>query len=448
MMLKNKDKLIREVVNGFQENRGRASVYCFNHDVIPELIYNIIKPFSTKNPNDQIFIVVNEYETRKAILDFIKSKNETYNLRILSYSYINTKYSYYYKLIILAGLNDHNESIFNHLAINSRFLLNIITEVILNNYFIEYVRERFPIIQTADYDTNIRKDDIYSPVEETLVLVNLSDEDIDKYEKFTDYINTSVSIFGTLDNIEKCKKGDSATGVSAAEFRNNIANNNGWNENLDMTLPFMKQIDAVYNPNVLYERACNFYNITKARRDLLSDNIAKLEVIKNICENNKDKQILIVSSKGEFAAKITNYINNNTSLICGDYHDCIDPRIAIDDNGDIITIKSGKSKGKPRMLGSQAQSTLNEARFNNKTINVLSIKFSSNIKLKIACDMIILTSPLFGNIIDVKTRFKDIKFNGEVTETYRIYCNNTIEADKLMSDNEQKMIKVLNDKIL
>lgn len=448
MMLKNKDKLIREVVNGFQVNRGRASVYCFNYDVIPELVYNIIKPFSAKNPNDQIFIVVNEYETRKAILDFIKSRDEEYNLRILSYNYINSKYTYHYKLIILAGLNDHNESIFNHLAINSRFLLNIITEVILNNDFIKYVRERFPIIQTADYDANIRKDNIYSPVEETRIPVCLSDEDVAKYEKFTDYINTCISIFENLDNIEKCKKGDPDTGVSAAEFRNTIANRNGWSEDLDMTLPFMRQIDEVFNPNVLYERACNFYNITKARRDLLSDNVAKLEVIKNICENNKEKQILIISSKGEFAAKITNYINNNSSLSCGDYHDCIDSRIAIDDNGQIITIKSGSNKGKPRMLGSQAQSTLNEARFNNKTINVLSIKFSSNIKLKIACNMVILTSPLFGNIIDVKTRFKDIKFNGEVTETYRLYCNNTIEMDKVVADNEQKMIKVLNNEIL
>jgi hypothetical protein len=446
--MKNEDKLITQVINGFQNNKGKASVYCFSTDVIPKLVYSIIIPFCKRHPDKQIFIVVDCYNTRKSIYNYLNSQNVNsdngYNIRILSVDFIKPQYHYEYMLTLTVGVNDNLLAI-TKLAKESHFTLAILTKNIMNNEFISNVRNILPSIDTADLDIAIRQDNIYSPVEEHRYGVELFEDDRVIYNKYTDYINTSVSIFGELSNIEKCKKGDEKLGISAAEFRNTIAHENGWREDLDTNVPFMKQIDDIYNPNILFERACTFYTITKQRRDLVSDNSAKLEAIKNICLANLGKQILIISKRGEYAAKVTKYLNEFSDIKCGDYHDCIDDAIAVDDMGVPILVKSGINKGKPRIVGSQAQSTTNERLFNNKTINTLSIKSASNPKLKIAIDVVIFTSPLCDNIIDVKTRFTNITFNGVPTKTYRVYCVGTIESDKMNKEKEVSTIKVIND---
>lgn len=446
--MKGKDKLINQVVDGFQHFKGKASVYCFSKDVIPELLYHIITKLTQKHKDASIFIVVDCYNTRKNIINYLKEHNIKedigYNIKCLSVDYIKDKYRYSYALTITVGVND-NFAIINKLCSESKFTLCVLTENIMDNNFITNVRNILPCIDTADLDIAIRHDNIYSPVEEHRYGVDLSDDDRELYNKYTDYITTSISIFGDLSNIEKCKKGDDKLGISAADFRNTVAHENGWREDLDTNVPFMKQIDDIYNPNVLFERACTFYTIAKQRRDLVCDNEAKLEIIRNICLDNKDKKILIISKRGEYAAKVTKYLNECLDLRCGDYHDCIEDAIATDEMGIPILVKTGVNKGKPRIIGAQAQSSLNEKRFNAGSINILSIKSASNVKLKIACDVVILTSSLCDNIIEVKSRFTDVIFNGIPTKTYRVYCNGTIENDKLNKEKENTLFTIINE---
>lgn len=447
--MKNKDKLINKVVEGFQRFKGKASVYCFSIDVIPELVYNIVNKFINKHKNSSIFIVVDCYNTRRSIIDYLKQHNivnnsEDYKLRCLSIDYIKREYTYINDLVITVGVNDNYFAI-NKLDKENKFMLSILTKNIMDNDFITKVRNILPCIETADLDIAINTDKIYSPVEEHRYGVELSDKDRELYNKYTDYINTCVSIFGELSNIEKCKKGDKVLGISSVDFRNTIAHENGWREDLDTNIPFMKQIDDIYNPNVLFERACSFYNITKCRRDLVCDNDSKLKTIVNICIANKDKKILIISKRGEFAAKITKYINQNSDLVCRDYHDCIEDSIAFNDNGFPILVKSGPKKGTPKIIGAQAQSSVNEHRFNDGLINILSIKSSSNTKLKIACDIVIFTSPLCESIIDVKKRFTNVIFNNDITKTYMVYCVDTIEHNKLNKEKENTIISVIDE---
>ena len=447
-MPKIKERLLDNILNGFQSHKGKASLYCFTKEFIPEIVYNVANQFHKKFINTPIFICVDGYATRKAILDCFREHDFTedkgHRCTIISGDYVKLKYNYAYRLTIIVGINDNLE-IIKHLNNNSKFTLAILTKNIMNHDFINSVRNILPCINTGDADAAIRHDSIYSPVEEHRIGVELSAEDKERYDKYTDYITTSVSIFGDLDNIEKCKKGDIKLGISAADFRDTIARENGWREDLDTNVPFMRQIDDIYNPNVLFERACIFYTIAKQRRDLVCDNEAKLEVIRNICLDNKDKKILIISKRGEYAAKVTKYLNECLDLSCGDYHDCIEDTIAVDEMGIPILIKSGANKGKPKMLGSQAQSSLNEQRFNLKLINILSIKSASNPKLKIACDMVIFTSPLCDGIINVKKRFPNVVFNGNITKTFMFYCINTVEYDKLCREETNPIIKVINE---
>lgn len=447
-MQTSKDKAIKTIIDGFQAQKGKMSFYCFDQEFIPEIIYNVIVPFHNKHPEQQLFIVVDCYNTRAAIVSYLKKKQEItsengFNIKILSKDYINIRYHYNYKLIITVGVND-DFNVIKHLYDESNFTLCILTKNIMNSEFIYNVRNILPAIDIDNTAIDNAKARIYSPVEEHRVGVELSDKDRKAYDKFTDYINVSISILGNLYNIEKCKKGDDKLNISAAEFRTNLAKENGWSENLDTSIPFMKQIDDIYNPNIIYERACTFYSIAKNRRDLVSDNEAKFEAIKNICLEHKDKNILIVSKRAEYAAKITEYLQNNL-IACGDYHDCLEDKVAVDEMGIPIVTKSGVNKGKPKIIGWQAQSSLNEKRFNSGIINVLSIKNASNPKLKIACDVVIFTSPLCDSIIDLKTRFADVIFNGVPTLTYKVYCRGTVENDKMIKDKSNPIIKIIDD---
>lgn len=448
MMPISKDNIIKNIIDGFQARKGKMSFYCFDDEFIPEIIYNVIMPFHKKRSNEQIFIVTDTYDTRVKIINYLKSKynitaENGYNIKILSQTYINAWYHYIYNLTIIVGVNDNFDMI-NHLNDESKFTMCILTKNIMNTYFINSVRNILPNIDIENTAIATIKAHINSPVEEHLVGVELSDKDKETYDKYTDIINTTISILGSLDNIEKCKNGDSVLNISAAEFRTNLAKQNGWSENFDTNIPFMRQIDEYYNPEVIKDRACNFYSIAKNRRDLCTDNDAKLDAILDICIKNEGKRILIISKRGEYAAKVADYLNSN-GILCGNYHDCLDNIPAIDKQGNLILYKSGTRKGQPKFFGWQAQSSLNEKRFNDKTINVLSIKNASNVELKIACDMVILTSSKCDSIIDIKTRFANVEFIGVPTIVYRIYCNGTIESNHIYKRQIPPNVKIIND---
>ena len=343
-----KDKIIKDVINGFQAYKGKMSLYCFDKDFIPKLVYNVIIPFHAKSPLYQIFIVVDCYETRVNILKYIESQFELkagpkLDVKIISKDFIKQQYHYSYRLSILVGVNEDFDVI-SHISKESTFTLCILTKNIMNNEFINSVRNILPSINIENTVNETNEARIYSPVEEYRIGVELTDKDKENYNKCTDYINTTVSILGNLSNIEKCKKGDDKLNISAAEFRTNLAKENGWNENLDTNIPFMKQIDDIYNPNIIFERACTFYNIAKTRRDLVTDNESKLPIIVDICRENKDKRIIIVSKRSEYAAVVSQYLRDN-GIDCGDYHDCLDNIPAIDEQGNLILYKSGSILG-------------------------------------------------------------------------------------------------------
>lgn len=442
--MKNKEDYINQVLNGFQKYKGRASIYCFSFNIIPELVYNILYRFKRKNGDIKVFIAVDCYNTRKNILDYINKKGESYNIDILSKDYINTDYKHTYNLIISVGINNMPH-LLRHFYYNSTFTFAILTENIMNEEFNRLVFNLLPRIYTDDIITIEKQVNLNSPVEGRVYNINLTEDELELYKKYTNDINLSVSIFGNIDNIHKAIFGDKALGISAVDFVNQLAKENGWSYDIDCDIDFQKKIDETYNPNSLTEKAETFFNISRSRRELLANNKNKFPIIANICNENKDKKILIISKNGEYAAEITKYINENTDCKCGDYHDCIEHKVAVDINGNPILYKSGLHKGEPKILASKAQSSLNEQYFNQGYINVLSIKESSSTSLKIACDLIILTTPLYSTIKDIKTRFNNIKINSIPNKVIIICYANTIESEKLEKWNNDRNVTLINE---
>lgn len=429
----------------FVEKKGKASCYALK-PVKPENIITVfINAHRQKRNDTKILIVTDTYEQRLKIKDILEKHNLIDNVTILTRKFINGYYNYIYYFTFLLGC-DNDIDVLKHLNHQSKFTLNVLTEY--NPSLNEEINKILPIITTNVTFNELCQDRLKYPVEETHIPITISDEDKEQSDKYDKYISSSMSIFGSFENADKCRIGDAVLNISAGEFRYNLAKENGWSETLDTNIEFNKNIDEIYNPNSLFERANTLYNIIRERSNLLTDNNAKIPAIIDIINKHKDKKILIVSKRGEFANLIANYINENTEYLCGEYHDCIPEQYIKDENGEYIAYKSGENKGKRKLFKSKALSTMCLNRFNSSdksfAINLLSIKNSSDIKLKTAIDIVIFTSSVCYSPNDFISRYSNIEFNSNPLISYMIYCNNTIESNKInerLLTNNVKLIE-------
>lgn len=438
------ERFVKEVKEAFNKYKGKGSLYCIPPFSPYKLIADSIVTYYNKH-NRKVLVVIEEYCDRQKIIDAINTYPERDDVKytIMGSKYINPKYRYGTEFVITLGINK-NINLITKLYEESNFMLCILTQNIGNHEFINSVRNILPNITTTVTPHDISQSIIYSPVEEHQHGVELSEEDRKEYNKCTEFINICVAIFGNLKNIEYAKQGNQLLNISGAEFRHDLAIQNGWSPELDTTIPFNRQIDENYNPNSLYEKACTFYNIAAQRRNICTDNKLKLEKIKEICVANKDKKILIVSKRGEFAAEITKYLDDVDGLSCVDYHDCIEDTMLVNDDGTPVLVKSGVNKGKPRIIKSKAVSTFNLRAFNNGMANILSIKFSSDTELKTAIDLMILTDGLNLSIIDIKTKFTNIIFNFN-TIVHKVYSMGTIEEKRLMQEQPPQNVTIIRE---
>lgn len=432
--MNNEQKLILQLIDGFKAQKGKASCYAYKPLKPENIIAVFINLHRQKYQNTTIFIVTRDYDERVKIKEILENHGLAYNVTILTKTYIRLDYNYNYTFTFIIGCNDDYPFI-SHLSKQSKFTFNILTEYTTKSTFNDWINKNLPIIKTNINTNDLIKDRLNYPVEERHIGVELSDDDRKQSDKYDDYIKTSMTIFGSFENADKCRIGDNVLNISAGEFRYQLAKENGWSETLDTTIEFNKNIDDIYNPNALFERANVLYNIIRERSNLVTDNNAKLEKIVEIINNNPNKQILIVSKRGEFANTIANYINENTEYLCGEYHDCIPEQYLKDENGEYITYKTGENKGKRKLFKSKALSTMCLDRFNSsdktQKINLLSIKNSSDVKLKTAIDLVIFTSSLCLSTNEFIERYSDIEFISNPLNTFVIYCNNTIEDTKL-----------------
>ena len=458
-MSKYDEKVIEQVKEGFQRNKGKGSIFLYEPINICILIFNFIVSIKNKTPDGSILIITNTFEQRQKVIscfDVLEENNKNYylnKLTILSKSFANTRYYRpgQFHLAITAGLNDIEDlNKIIDIANASKFTLSIITENKMNREFTTKLREILPDIITNISAVEARKEIVSSPVEEIRCKIYLTDKSFNKYQEYDKYIRDSMAIFGDLDTVNKCRIGDITNRLSAQDIRLKLAQANGWSYNIDTTIEFMKQIDDIYNPNAIAERADTVFNIIRERRNLVLNATEKIDKIidiveKEIIENKKN--LIIISKSGEFAHSITEKINEHYGdSFCVDYHDCIPDAYVNDENGEPIVYKSGKKKGQRKIFKSQSLSSLYEQYFNSGYSKILSIKNSSSIDLKTATNTVILTSSLTGNMIDVRNRFVNVNF-GTNTKVYRIYCADTIEETELINEKPNNLIMVKNEEI-
>lgn len=382
--------------------------------------------------------LIQEYLTNQENVDnnniFKKLLDDKF-IRILTSDYIkvlNVKEIPF--LVILYHPDELHYNLFNVLD-KAKFKLVILNAIPTNQDTLLTIYSICPLLN--DFKQNeIDLVRTSTPVEETRIGVDIP-EGSAQYkllQYYTEYITTSISIFGSFDNIQYARVGDPRAGMSAMQFCNNLAIENGWDEHLDMSVDYNVQLDSFYNPNNIRDRASQTYDMIRNRNKLLANYTGKLEEILNIVNKHSGEHILIINKYGEFASEVTKYLNDmSENTICGNYHDKVDSIPATTLEGNPIFIKSGPHKGERKMIAAKAQKTLNEERFNNGIINVLSTNNAPDKDLTINVDVIIITSPDCGDIESYLYRLSNINFNKKYIELYTIYITNSIEEKKLFS---------------
>lgn len=435
------DKLQEEVIAGFRKLHGRAGVYIYRPINTYNIIVTFIKLFTNAHLNTKILIVCEDTADSKELRNITNNINGTTIIDVISSSYIKSNFKYEYDLSICLKVNDINK--LEKIRDSSTFYLFILDKRIIGDKQTSIIEASFPFIQTSVPTEKIIEESIYTPVKETLIGVDLSDDIEDKYKEYADYITQSMKIFGCFEVLDRCRNGNKVMNYSAIQVCNTVARNNGWSEELDTKEEFNKKVDEVYNPNALYERAQLSYNIMRERRNLVTDAESKFEEILRLCKENPDKKIIIVSARGDYAYKVSEYLNDN-GVKCGNYHDCIPDSYMYDKNGNVITYRTGNRKGEPKVFAHQSQSKIALTAYNNNEINVLSIKNASDNQLYCDCDILIITSPLCNGVYDIKRRFNNVFFTTNPLIVYTIYCNNTIEhtkVDKLENTSIYEVIR-------
>ena len=443
----NVDNLFEQAAFNWRDNHGvgTALVPAPLNDKV--LIYQILSRMYAKNKTLSTIIIVDYINLRSDILEFLTHQDNEENdaefkrlidnkfIRVFTKGFvINNFYKFNPNLCILYNPEVYNFDIANYFG-KCQYRLAIINRLLDSKKNSANLYKDAPLLECFK-QVEIDELRVSSPVEEYWIGVDIPEdsESWKLYQYYTKYIETSINIFGSFDMIKQARVGNETLNISSMTICSQIAQENGWNEHLDMSFEFNQKIDELYNPNNLRERATNTYEIIRNRANLVTDYPSKRKKVFEIVSKNPNDKILIISKRGEFANKITDYINDNSEEdICGNYHNKVDDIPAVDVYGNPVYIKSGVEKGKRKSMGYKAQMTLNEKKFNLGKLSCLSLSNSPEKSLNVSFDTIIITSPLCEDIRSYLYRLTNIKLNGSKIKLYSIFCKNTLEQQRLLN---------------
>lgn len=410
-------------------------------DVLRPLLM-ILPAMYNKSPTLVTNIIVADFVDKDKVTDYLLHKSEPVHsnvysklitegfIKILTVGEATDIFSHLYPNLVV--IYNPKECLYCYVGLLDKAKFKL---VLSSNLFTGKLEQLNNLVPRVGSYNQASIDEIRSsrPVKEVLVPLVI-DEDSNLKKKLDYYnkeISTAIAIFGDFDTIKMARLGNSDTNSSSMAVCYNIARQNGWNENLDMTIQFNVEIDELYSPNALKERASGIYEIIRNRSLALASSDEKLSYILKIIEDNIDKNILIINKHGDFANEVTKYINDNTHYdSCYNYHDKVESVPAIDDNGNEVLIKSGINKGKPKMLGVKSQKNLAQKLMNKGAIHVLSTNAAPDKDLAVNIDVVVITSPLCDTIETYLYRLSKVEFAKEV-QLYTLYYKGSLEEKKL-----------------
>lgn len=435
------EKLYTDAINTWRDNKGCGTLivpHPLNKQVI---ILHILQNMYVKNPLTRAMIIVNNWNARIALIDYLthqdcEENNEEFRNKIL-----NKDIAIITENLATGFKNNYRDNnitimldVFNPDGAIDVFKTGKFKLAIFGSMPVQRELSKFapilPVFSQQEFD-ELR---VSTPVEEMIVGLTIP-EDSENYkllDYYKQYITTSMDIFGNFDIMQEARLGNTKFNISATQICEQIAQENGWDAHLDMSVPINVQLDEIYNPSSIRERANKTFEIIRSRNQLLSDYKGKLEEIYNIVKEHEKERILIISKKGIFAAKVTEYLNQMFgTVICGNYHESVDNIPELDSKGNPVLYKTGQKIGKPKMLGATSQKNRNMQAFNSGYLHVLSTNNAPDKKLSIDVDVVIITSPQCETIENYMYRLSGVFYPNNKIKLYTLYVKNSMEDTKL-----------------
>lgn len=456
----NADELFEEATLNWRDNRGVGTAFVpapLNDKV---LVYKVLSKMYARSPTMTTVIVVNEFGERNQIIEFLTHQDDKENdaefkklindklIRIFTAEFlIKGNWNSAATLCIWYKPQEYTKNLGVVLyADRCRFRLVVLSKLFTKADEMHQLYKLAPLLDCFK-QSELDALRVSTPVEDMWIDVTIPEdsEPWKLYQHYSKYLETTLNIFGSFDKINEARIGNAALNISSTEICNQIASDNGWNDHLDMNYEYNRAIDDMYNPNALKERASKMYDYIRSRGNLVADYERKLEKILELVRTHSGEKILIINKRGEFANKVTEYLNNNSeSDICGNCHNKVDDIEAVDRYGNPIFIKSGKEKGKRKIMGWKAQMTLNQDKYNDNQIQCLSLANSPDKSLCVYVDVVIITSPLCEDIEAYLYRLSNVRFNPEKIKLFSIFCKNTIEQQRLINKDRKYSHEVVN----
>ena len=443
--MKTVNDVFESAINHWNKNIGVGSalIPAPLNDV--DMIVAILERMYAKNPNNSILVIVKDFKARAEFIEYLTHQEDEENnnefkdilnkkyLKVLTESFIERNDNNYHQILTIVyrptTLPDYIIKQLN----NARFKLVVMNKLFTNSEDTVKLHKICPLLDDFK-QSEIDELRTNRPVEEIMVGVDIpSDtEDAALLKYYDEYIATTLNIFGTFDVIQQARIGNAALNISSIRICSQIAADNGWNEHLDMSIEYNREIDALYNPNSLRDRANKVYEVIRNRSQLLSDYSEKLKVIKDIVDKYPEDNFLIINKRGEFASMVTSYLNNLSDHdICGDFHDKVDNVPATDDYGNPIFVKSGKCKGQRRMYGSKMQKSVNNRRIVLGNLRCLSTNNAPDKDLFGTFHHIIISSTQCENVESYLYRLSKISFDRRKILVHTLYCKGTSEENAI-----------------
>ena len=442
-------QLFENAIQEWRNKKGVGTAFVPSKLNSKVLVLGILQRVYSRSPTCKTLIIVETFNERIDLVEFLThQENEEENnaefkklldsktIKVLTADFINNStfterpmFCIIYKLSELGG---NVKSSF----VNSKFRLVVINSLMSTSEDTAFVYKEAPVLDCFT-DEQMQAVRVSTPVKEMCVGLTIPEdsEDYKLLKYYDEYITTSLNIFGTFDCIKEACYGNSSLNISSAQVCNRIASDNGWNETLDMSIEYNRQIDSLYNPISIRERASMTYEVIRNRQNLIASNNIKLDTILNYVNEHANEKILIISRNSSFAKKITDYLNTmSENIICSDYHNSVESVPAVDVDGNPIYIKSGKHKGERKMMAATAQKRLNVELFERGTIRVLSTNNAPDKELDIKIDRILISSPLCSDIKAYLYRLDKLLLPPELNVDY-LYIKGTQE-EKVLRDRD------------
>lgn len=454
--MSNVEELFENAINHWRLAKGIGSCLIPHPLNDKYMVLGVLQRIYARLPTCKTTIITSSFQDRIDLIKFLTTQEDSEKNNEEFKKLIDDKFI---KVVTYDFLDKHYPGFPSHLCILyhpitfvgatenfvqwCKFRLVILNKLLSNSEEMANLYKFAPMIEDFK-QAEVEQLRLSTPVEETRIPVTILKDSIEykALEDYNKFISTSIAIFGTFDVIQKAYRGDKDMNISARQICYNIAKENGWDEHLDMSIEFNKEIDSLYNPIALQERAENTFAIIRERNNLLSDFNGKLHAIKDIVNLNSDKKFLIINKRADFANTVTNYLNNEQygegkfETICMNYHDKVDSIPAFDVNLKPIYYKSGAKKGQRKMLKAKAQKSLAEDLFASGDINVLSANNMPDKSLSGVIDGIILTSPMCESISSYIYRMSNLMFRNNKIELFTLYCKDTLE-EKLLENKDR-----------